>query len=182
MLSKCLANSKHRLWKSFEFKMKKLLIALPLLSSLVTSLIAFSALANPIKQNDDFVQLVGPYMITTEQAQKNVIHLYIPADSVGVISLIDVEGFQGGDKFNNAISNDSYFSLALSKDNKTIFIDNDHSAGKIANIVATTVCGTDMSITVHSISADPNMANTFKPKLSIYSLGCELPNKKEANS
>lgn len=182
MLSKCLANSKHGFWKSFEFKMKKLLIALPLLSSLVTSLIAFSALANPIKQNDDFVQLVGPYMITTEQAQKNVIHLYIPADSVGVISLIDVEGFQGGEKFLNALENRDFLSLAISKDKKSIFIDNDMSVGGVSNAVINTTCGTDMSVTIHSVVASVNNVKNFKPKLSIYSLGCELPNKKEANS
>ncbi|MGF1806455.1 hypothetical protein L4C31_14500 [Aliivibrio sifiae] len=139
--------------------MKKILLILTLIPSFV--------FANPTKGIDDVVQLVGPYKITEEQAQDSLIHLYIPENSIGVI------GIQGGDKFADTRENSGKFSVKITDNESTIFINNDLDVGKVTSFGISTYCGTSISVSVHSITTNSKVGQ-IQPKLSILSTGCEV--------
>lgn len=138
--------------------MKKLLLILMTLP--------FFANAQSVETIPDVVKLVGPYEITTQQAQSSVVHLYLPSDTTGVI------GIQGEDKFADYSENTSHFSLSWTDDRKTVFMKNSMSAGSTAVFGVTTECGVSISIALHSIDLT-KPENEIKPKLSLLSSPCD---------
>ena len=135
--------------------------------SIVLLLLIFSinAHSESIKVIHDIVKLAGPYLITDEQAQNSLIHLYVPKSSVGVV------GFSGGDKVSTAQENHLHLSLNVTKDKNTIFITNNMKVGTVTNFGVNNLCGKSISIAVHSIGLN-SKADEIQPKLSIKSKSC----------
>ncbi|MDX1525886.1 MAG: hypothetical protein R3273_06565 [Pseudidiomarina maritima] len=123
------------------------------------------AFAQTVERIPDIVKLVGPYEITTAQAQSSVVHLYLPYSSVGVV------GLSGGDTFIEAEENINNFDLEISKDKKSVFIYNSLSAGTSTTFVVTTACSISISVHLHSIKTD-DPEKEVKPKLSLVSSPC----------
>lgn len=138
--------------------MKKLL---PLLF-----LIPVVALAQPDATIKDIVRSVGPYEISTLEAQNSVIHLYVPTDSYGVV------GMTGGDTFVEAVENMKDFDLDMSEDSRSVFLQNSLKPGVSTTMVLTTACGISVSIYMHSVS-NTGPEEKVAPKLSLTSSPCD---------
>ncbi|RUO49332.1 hypothetical protein [Pseudidiomarina donghaiensis] len=125
----------------------------------------FAALAQSVPVVEDVVKAVGPYEISSLQAQNSVIHLYLPADSVGVV------GITGGDTFVSAVENTSRFDLKISEDDKSVFLKNSMAVGSATTFALTTACGVSVSVYMHTVKID-DPEKKVAPKLSLTSSSC----------